>query len=82
MEEPSEPLKWYYKPGMVVVLLFLVLGPFGLPILYKSPKFNKPWKILLTILMIPYTWYMGVLTVKSIRETSQRVSEMQELIGK
>ena len=46
---------WYYRPWAVVVLLFLVLGPLGLPLLWKSPSFTRGWKIVLTVLMVVYT---------------------------
>ena len=39
-------------------MLLFVLGPFGLPLLYKSPRFNRSWKIIWTFIMIAYTWAM------------------------
>jgi len=59
-------MKWYLRPGSVVILLFFVLGPFGLPLLYKSPGFTKKWKIVLTILMIIYTAYLITLAVEFV----------------
>ncbi len=40
---------------MVIIALFLVLGPFGLPLLYQSPEFKKHEKIALTIAVLVYT---------------------------
>ena len=49
--------KWYY--GIVWVLLALIgLGPFGFPLLWKSPQFNLTWKVLLTILVTAGTVYL------------------------
>jgi len=59
-------MKWYLRPGSVVILLFFVLGPIGLPLLYKSPGFTKKWKIVLTILMIIYTAYLITLAVEFV----------------
>ena len=42
---PPPPPKWYYQPSSVVLLLFFVLGPFGLPLLWKSPAFSRGMKI-------------------------------------
>ncbi len=56
--EKEEKVKWYLRPLAVVLLLFFVLGPFGLPLLYKSPKFSKKLKILLTIAVMIYTAYL------------------------
>ncbi len=52
---PPVPLKWYYRPLWVLTLLFAVLGPFGLPYLWKSPSFSRRLKIALTILEVAYT---------------------------
>lgn len=57
-------IKWYLRPVGVVLLLFFVLGPFGLPLLYKSPKFSKNLKIVLTIVVIIYTSYLIIALVE------------------
>ena len=46
---------WYYRRWGVLLLLFVVLGPLGLPLLWKSPSFTRGWKIVLTVLMVVYT---------------------------
>lgn len=46
---------WYYRRWGVLLLLFVVLGPLGLPLLWKSPSFTRGWKIVLTALMVVYT---------------------------
>ena len=46
---------WYYRPWAVVILLFLVLGPLGLPLLWRSPSFTRGWKLALTIALVVYT---------------------------
>jgi hypothetical protein len=48
-------MKWYYRRGVILILLFFVLGPFGLPLLFKSPAFSRKGKIILTILVLVYT---------------------------
>jgi len=59
-------MKWYYRPWVVLLLLFLVLGPFGLPLVYKSPAFNRPWKIFLTVLTLAYTLYFVAVTFETM----------------
>lgn len=63
------------RPGMVLVLLFLVLGPLALPVLWRSSKFSPAWKIALTILVVIQTvivvwllWYVIYLFIESLRE--------------
>lgn len=81
MENTDQDIRWYYRPWPLIFLLFLVLGPFGLPLVYKSPKFNKLAKILLTLIMIPYTWYLVVLTVDQTQEALRRIQELQSAVG-
>ena len=64
----EENVKWYLRPIGVVLLLFFVLGPFGLPLLYKSPKFSRKLKILLTVVVIIYTTYLVILSLEIGRE--------------
>ena len=78
MSKKEGNIKWYLNPISVVLLLFFVLGPFGLPLLYKSPKFSKPLKIILTIVVIFYTSY---LIYASLEIGRQLYTRMQELRG-
>ena len=66
---------WAERRGMLLVLLFLVLGPLALPMLWRSTKFSRGWKIVLTILVAIQTaaviwllWYVVHLFVESLRE--------------
>ena len=63
--------KWYHNALVVLFLIFFVLGPFGLPILWKSPHFSKTWKWIFTVLSILYTaiicWYLGSAVRESLK---------------
>lgn len=48
-------MAWHHSPLFVVAMLFLVMGPIALPLLWRSPGFSKNWKIVLTALMVAYT---------------------------
>ena len=80
MRKEDEKIKWYLKPISVVLLLFFVLGPFGLPLLYKSPKFNKTLKIILTIAVIIYTSYLIFALLEIGRELYKRMGELQDML--
>ena len=73
MYNKDEEVKWYLKPFSVILLLFFVLGPLGLPLLYKSPKFNKTLKIILTIVVIVYTSYLILVSLEIVREVYIRM---------
>ena len=47
--------RWYYRPWWVLLMLFVVLGPLGLPLLWKSPRFSRWSKIALTTAVAAYT---------------------------
>ena len=71
MDSNQSPPKtpWYYRPWIVILLLFFVLGPFGLPLVYKSPYFGRKAKIFLTLLTVAYTAYVVWATVKIVQVT-------------
>ena len=39
------------SPWVILPLLFLVLGPFALPLLWRSRRFTPLWKSALTVIM-------------------------------
>ena len=55
--------RWYYRPWWVLLMLFVVLGPLGLPLLWKSPRFSRWSKIALTAAVAAYT----ILLVEVVR---------------
>ena len=79
MHKEGEEVKWYYKPINVILALFLVLGPFGLPLLYKSPAFNKLSKIILTIVVIVYTLLLIYGTLEMGRFTYEKIEELRDI---
>ena len=80
MNREDEKIRWYLKPVSVILLLFFVLGPFALPLLYKSPKFNKASKIILTITVIIYTSYLVYASLKIGREVYKEMGALQEML--
>lgn len=51
-EARPEPPKAAESRTKVVVLLFVVLGPLALGVLWKSPRFSRAWKVVLTLLTV------------------------------
>ena len=81
MSEKDENVKWYLRPVSVIISLFFVLGPFGLPLLYKSPKFSNKLKILLTVAVIIYTSYVIFVSLEIARELYKTIREYKEIFG-
>ena len=76
----EENIKWYLRPMGVVLLLFFVLGPFGLPLLYKSPKFSRKLKIALTVVVIIYTIYLIIVSLEIGRKIYLEMEEYQGML--
>ncbi len=81
MAREDEKVKWYLRPLAVVLSLFFVLGPFGLPLLYRSPKFSRKMKILLTVAVGVYTFYLVFATLEIAKELYRRIEELREIMG-
>lgn len=80
MPKEDGKVKWYLRPIGVVLLLFFVLGPFGLPLLYKSPAFSKTVKIVLSIAVILYTFYLIFASLEIARQLYSRMGELEEML--
>jgi hypothetical protein len=46
---------WYYEPVFVLLSIFLVFAVFGLPLLWKSPRFSRSQKVIVSIITFVYT---------------------------
>jgi len=52
-QTPSVP--WYLQPVWIILLTFTVLGPFGLPLIWKTPKMSRGLKVVLTSITLAFT---------------------------
>ena len=59
--------RWFYSVWSVLLALFVVLGPFGLPLLWRSPRFSRVAKVLLTALTAVYTLVLLRETLQAVR---------------
>ena len=73
-------VKWYLKPYGVIILLFFVLGPLGLPLLFKSPAFSRKLKIILTVVVIIYSAYLIIAALEIGRKMYIEVKEYQSVL--
>jgi len=76
----DEKTKWYLRRISVILLLFFVLGPFGLPLLYKSREFGRTSKIALTIVVIIYTSYLILASLEIARELYKGMEELRGIL--
>jgi len=66
---------WMENRWVVLAMLFLVLGPVGLPMLWRSRQFSLTWKLLLTAVVLAITavilgliWYVVQQSLAPLRE--------------
>jgi hypothetical protein len=81
---PDRP-KYADSPGLVLLMLFLVLGPFALPMLWKGRAFSRQWKWILTFLTVAYLlalfWLTWFLIVKLIVEPFVQLRPWENFAG-
>jgi hypothetical protein len=77
--EPPKP-KWYYNVWFVLIMLFFVIGPFGLPLVWRNPRFARGTKVLLTLVMVVYTVALVDLTLRTARLVLQEVEQFQSTL--
>ena len=64
-EEPTDS-KWYHNIWFVLMMLFIVVGPFGLSLVWKNPRFSQKWKWAITVAVIVYTLWLIYLTFQAV----------------
>ena len=69
--------KWYHNVWFVLFMLFFVLGPFGLPLVWKNPRFHRWVKAGLTLVMVAYTAALADLTVRAFQAVTTEIRNIQ-----
>jgi hypothetical protein len=66
---------WTESPWIILPVMFLVLGPLALPMLWRSRSFTKAWKTIVTVVCLAYTvilvWYCAVVVQEVMRSLDQ-----------
>jgi predicted nucleic acid-binding Zn ribbon protein len=75
---PQQPTraKWYYNVWFVLAMLLFVLGPLGLPLVWKNPHFGRWVKVVLTIAMVAYTVVLVDLTIRAFQAAMAHVNQL------
>lgn len=58
--------KWYFKTS-ILIIAFLCVGPFALPLIWINPRFSKLAKIIISMIIIILSYYSIVILMKSIK---------------
>ncbi|MFA6358528.1 MAG: hypothetical protein WCY09_07735 [Candidatus Omnitrophota bacterium] len=64
----QEP-KWYFKDWSLVIS-FLCIGPFMLPLVWTNPRFNKNIKIIISLVVIVLSYILALVLISSLKSIS------------
>jgi hypothetical protein len=64
-------LSWQYRPFWIFVLAFTALGPLALPLVWRTPRFDRATKWVVTVVLIAITAYVGWELVSTIRDVGR-----------
>lgn len=68
-------MKWYHNTWFVLGMLFFVLGPFGLPLVWKHPRFSRRTKWILTIATALYTVLLIDVSIRAVQRSLQLLNQ-------
>ena len=57
--------KWYFSTAIFIMAL-LCVGPFALPLLWLNPSFTLKRKVIVSVIVIVFTYFFAVMLVKSV----------------
>ena len=61
---------WYFKTTFLVIA-FLCVGPVALPLLWINPRYSKERKIIITIIVLILSCFLGVVTYRSFQSIAE-----------
>jgi lipopolysaccharide export LptBFGC system permease protein LptF len=70
LEGKPQETRWYFKTSLIVTA-FLCLGPLALPLVWLNPRLNQKTKIIVTIIVVILSYYLGSLLINSLRSLKQ-----------
>ncbi len=82
-EIAEKPLSWTESRVVVLLLLFAVLGPIALPMLWRSRRFTRGWKIGLTVAVLLMTvalcWYSAKVVMDAWQKAVDEYNEYKRM---
>ena len=78
-DSASRPTSFFESPWVILPLIFLVLGPLALPLLWRSRQFSPLWKNILTVITLVYTVFLIVSVWFSVQEAMKSFRELDKL---
>jgi hypothetical protein len=70
LQEKTPKAKWYFKDPAVITTI-LCLGPLALPLVWFNPRYSRKTKIIVSVIVIILSWFIGSLFMSSLRSLKQ-----------
>ena len=64
-ERPQAPQTPWYARTSILVLSFLTVGPFALPLVWFNPAFSRRKKIILTVIVLVLTYILSTIFLRA-----------------
>ena len=79
---PGEPSKskWYYNIWVLLFMLFFVLGPLGLPLVWKNPRLSRPMKMALTLVMVIYAVVLVDMMLRAFQAVMHEMGQLNTVL--
>jgi len=75
--DKKQQVKWYFKTSILIVAL-LSFGPFALPLLWFNRRFTNKNKIIISIIVIILSYYLGTALVTSARSVNKYYQQIYQ----
>ena len=69
MLEEKDPEKWFFKTSTLITA-FLIAGPLALPLFWINPRFSPRTKIIISVIVIAVSYFVGLLVANSVKSLS------------
>lgn len=72
-------VKWYLKP-LTIFIIVLAVGPFALPLVWKSPSFKRWHKVVITVIFVALTIWLIKSSVELYRLLLKELKSLSEIM--
>lgn len=72
--------RWYHDPVWIAVLALFVIGPFALPLVWRSARLNRTLKFIYTAVILVYTAVTVYYLFQVVTETFRVFSDLGEVL--
>ncbi len=71
--------KWYFSTSFLIIA-FLCIGPFALPLVWFNPRFRREQKIIISIIIVILSYLLGILFANSLKNIISYYRQVFQLL--